>query len=205
MVYRKRKFTKKPNLTKLIKKVMASKVEVKAETVLANTNADNNGTLIRLLQSTVSGTAHDQRIGNRTNLLSINLRMLNSLADIGYNNCRYAIIQCRSAPASVSSIFQTTSYAMFGGVYADWDYDIVKKVYLDRNITLNQQVVGNALVPTSVSKFRKHYTKIKLDLHYDTAAANSLQEQLFLVIVSDSVLPPHPGFAFVVRSRYTDS
>ena len=72
----------------------------------------------------------------------MNLRIMHALADTGYNNCRYAIIKCREAPPSVSAVFETSSYNTFGGVYASWDYDVVEKVYLDKNITLNQAVSG---------------------------------------------------------------
>lgn len=182
-----------------IKKNNRKNVEVKRETLAASTTSDNNGQLIPILQSVVTGVAHDQRVGNRTELLSMNLRIMNNIADTGYNNVRYAIIKCREEPASVSAVFETTSYASFGGVYASWDYDIVEKVYLDENLTLNQLVSG-----ARMSKFRKHFIKSEMGLHYDTASANSLQERLYLVLTSDSTLAPHPGVNYVLQSRFTD-
>lgn len=199
-----RGFKSYSTVKKMVKKAIAQNnrknVEVKRETLSGSTSSDNNGQLIPILQSTVSGTAHDQRVGNRTELLTMTLRIMNNIADTGYNNVRYAIIKCREEPASVSAVFQTSSYAAFGGVYAAWDYDIVEKVYLDKNITLNQLVSG-----ARMSKFGKHFVKCPMGLHYDTAAANSLQEKLYLVLTSDSAIAPHPGVNYVLSSRYTDA
>lgn len=201
---KRRFYRKKMNLKRMIKNEIkkndSKKIEVKAETLSQATTSDNNGFLVPILQSIPTGVAHDQRIGNRTELLSMNLRIMNALADTGYNNCRYAIVKTRVPPPSVSSLFEVNSYALFGGVYASWDYDIVEKVYLDKNVTLNQTVSG-----ARVSEFGKHFIKTPMELHYDTAAPGSLQEQLFLVLVSDSAVAPHPGVNYVLRSRFTDS
>lgn len=184
---------------KELNKQQRKNVEVKSEILTGNPSMTNTGVLVPILQSTISGTAHDQRVGNRTELLSMNLRIMTALADTGYNNVRYAIIKCREEPASVSAVFETTSYGTFGSVFASWDYDIVEKVYLDKNVTLNQQVSG-----ARASKFNKHWIKSPMGLHYNTAAANSLQEKLYLVLCSDSAIAPNPGCNYVLRSRYTD-
>ena len=175
-------------LTKDVKRMKKffKKPEVKFEITALNTTSDNAGAFYPLMQQVASGTAHDQRIGNSVDLLSINLRIMNRLADAGYNNVRYAIIKCRNPPPTAVELFETTSYATFGGVYAEWDRDLVEKVYLDKNITLNQQISG-----ANVSKFGKHFIKMPMTLHYNDVNPGSLNEHILLVLTSDSVLAPH--------------
>lgn len=205
------RYRRKLNLNRKIKKTLNSmlkkKMEVKREIQVHNISVDTTGVAIPLMNTIASGTAHDQRIGNRVNMLSTTLRYMWSLSDTGYNNCRISLIKVKvplppsTVPvATPPDFYENQSYSAFSGVYASWNYDLVSKVYYDKNITLNQFVAG-----ARASKFNKAFIKMAQELNYDTALAPSLLDGIYLVVSTDSAVVPHPGLNLVTRCRYTDA
>jgi len=192
---------------KAVKSAFRKKVEVKHEMLAPPpVSTDTVGVIIPLMNDVSTGTAHDQRIGNKVTLLSNTLRLQVALADTGYNNIRYAIIKTRREAINTADLFENASYLQFGGVYASWDYDMVERVYLDKNLTLNQLIPYTTNLGESwrSSKFRKHFNKMPMEIHYDDSAAGSVLDRLYLILCSDSAVIPHPRVAFVSRCRFTD-
>lgn len=204
---RRRRLNLNSKIKKTLNTMLKKKMEVKREVLVHNLSIDNTGTIVPLMDTVASGTAHDQRIGNKVNMLSSTLRYLWALSDAGYQNCRFAIVKTRTifptggAPAPAPPLlWENQSYSTFGGVYASWDYDIVSKVYYDKNITLNQQYAG-----LRVSRFQKAFVKMAQEVVYDNALAGSSLNNLYIVLSSDSQILPHPSCQMVIRNRYIDA
>lgn len=179
-------------------KSLFKKPEVKQSMIVHNTTASTAGSIFQI-GSISQGVAHDQRIGNEVELLSSSLRYMWSLADTGYNSGRLAIIRTRGPLGSVAEAFENTSFLTFGAVYAAWDYDIVQKVYLDKQTTLNQLVSGQRM-----TKFSKKYVKHPMELKFDDSVSTSQLDYLYVLVASDSAILPHPGLNLVCRTRFSD-
>ena len=183
-VYKMKRYFKKP--------------EVKSLVINENITVSNGGNLFQIA-SIPQGITNTERIGNSVDLLSSNFRFMWALADTGYNNCRIALVKTRKPVSNLSSIFEATSFAAFGGIYAAWDYDTVQKVYLDNNTALNQQVSG-----LRVHSFKKKYVKHPETLKFSDTTATSQLDNIYIVVVTDSAVLPHPRLNLIVRTRYTD-
>ena len=205
------RYRRRLNLNSKIKKtlnnMLKKKMEVKKEIQSHSLAVDNTGTIIPLMDTLVSGTSNDQRIGNRVNMLSCTLRYMFALADSGYNNCRLAIIKTRTifptggTPQTAPPLlFDNISYSQFGVPYCQWDYDVVEKVYYDKNVTLNQNYSG-----LRVQQFRKAFVKMAQQVVFDNELAGSSLANLYIVVGSDSTILPHPTLNLVTRCRYTDA
>lgn len=207
MVYkRKRRTKKKTSVSTLVNRALARKVEVKDCTQVSSGPVSNAGVLIPLFTAGVlaQGAASDQRIGNEINLLSTKISCLSSQTDSPYNRIRYALIKCRSRVTTVASVFNPTSFTAFGAIFANWNYDVVEKVYLERTLMLRATASSGAAVsPIMMTAFRKHYIKMKQKLHFQSNLSGP-QEQLYLFVCSDSSIVPHPNFNMLLNHRYTD-
>jgi len=114
---------------------------------------------------------------------------------------RYMVLRTYNPITLVQDLFDPVSFGLFTGQYAMLNYDVVQKTYVDKNITLNQQISGQKM-----SKFRTHYLKMKEKINWQNSTSNA-QTNLYFVILSDSHPSSliHPGAAILVQSRYTDS
>ena len=183
-VYKMKKYFKKP--------------EVKSIVLNQNITVSNGGNLFPIA-SIPQGITNNERIGNSVDLLTSNVRFMWALADTGYNNCRIAIIKTRKEVSNLSSVFEATSFSTFGGIYAAWDYDMVQKVYLDNNTTLNQQVSS-----LRVQSFKKKYIKHPENVKFADTTATSQLDNLYVLVVTDSAVLPHPRLNLILKTRYTD-
>lgn len=187
------------SVRKEIERVLAKKVEVKKSTIVNTAIVDTSGLIVPLMEI-AQGQAHDQRIGNSVNLLSFYVRVQTALADPGYNRVRVALIRCRHpSDGTMAQLFENTSFSTFGAMNAGWDYDLVEKVYMDKNTTLNQLVAGQRM-----TKYWKRYIKSKDKLHYNDSATQPPNENYYLVLVSDSLIVPHPSCNLICTQRFTD-
>lgn len=196
--YRRKKMNMKASVRNEVSRALAQKIEVKS---IVETNSGSVSTtgVLKYLLTIAPGTAHDQRLGNKLNLLSFYLRIMWANGDRGYNNVRTSLVQTRKPITQISNLFDTTSFASFGSVFASWDYDTVSRVILDKNTTINQLVANEKR-----SVFFKKYMKCPDDIFYDTSVDTSTQSNYYLLICSDSLIAPHPNMNYVLRTRYTD-
>lgn len=195
-----RKYRRKAaSVRKQIESVLAKKVEVKKSTIVNTATLTTSGVIIPLMEI-AQGVAHDQRLGNSLNLLSFYVRVQSALADSGYNRVRVALIRTRQpTDGTMAQLFENTSFVTFGAQNAGWDYDFVEKVYMDKNTTLNQLVANQRM-----TKYWKRYIKCKDRLHYDDAATSPPNENYYLILVSDSLVLPHPTCNLICTQRFTD-
>lgn len=196
---RKFKRRSRPSVRKQIERVLATKVEVKKSTIVNTAGVTTSGVIIPLM-AIAQGNAHDQRIGNSCNLLSFYVRVQTALADLGYNRVRVALVRTRQiSDGTMAQLFENTSFLTFGANNAGWDYDFVEKVYMDKNTTLNQLVANQKM-----TRYWKRYIKVNDKLHYNDSTTNPPTENYYLVLVSDSLILPHPSCNLILTQRFTD-
>lgn len=206
----KRHYKKRPSFNARVKKIIARNTEVKDVTLnigsatTPSQSINSDGTLTQLFvppAMMAQGAGSDQRIGTEVTLLSMKLQILMSQQDAPFNRMRYAIIKTRNRPGGVVSLFNNTSYTTFTGVFADWNYDVVERVYLDKQVLLR-----TSLSSIPMTKFAKHFVKTPDKLHFQTNLSGP-QEGWYLLVISDSdpasVL--HPKINLTLNARYTDS
>lgn len=198
--YLHKKRSMRSSVRKQIEKVLAKRTEVKKQTITNTASVSTGGTIIPLLATIAQGNAHDQRVGNQVNLLSMYLRVQTALGDNGYNTTRVALIRTRQPTAVVAELFETTSFSVFGANYAGWNYQLVQNVYFDRLTTLNQLVAGQR-----ATKYFKKYLKISDKINYQDSITGPPNENYYLVLVSDSSVIPHPSCNLVLTQRFTDA
>lgn len=207
MVYRRRKRrfnNKRGTIRKMVKKELAKSVEVKRVQTTENTvTLTQNGSVQQLwvdLPAVAAG--RNQRIGNEVYSLSHKLSLVVQSGGAGANTFRYMLIRLRNPySGNLLDLFERTSYIQFGSIYANLEYGIVQKVYMDKTIALNPSYSGN-----TVLKFRKHYFPMTEKVEWNSATALS-QNNLYLVCVGSpggSSTDPM-SLATLIESRYTDS
>ena len=200
--YRRRKMTKNSSVRKIVNSVLAKRVEVKRILSTSSGPVTTAGTVIRLWPAKPEvGPDSNERIGNEVFSLSHTIKVLATLGDAGYNNMRYLVLRTYNPITIVQDLFDPVSFGLFTGQYAMLNYDVVQKTYVDKNLTLNQQLAGQKM-----SRFRTHYLKMKEKINWQGATSNA-QTNLYFVILSDShpLSVIHPNAAVIVQSRYTDS
>lgn len=200
--YRRKKMKRSSSVRKVVESVLAKRVEVKKTFTSTTGNVTTTGTIIPLWRTDPAiGDLNNERTGNEVFSLSHTIKVLLSLGDSGYNNCRYMFVRTYNPITLVSDLFDPISFGLFTGQYAMLNYDVVQRTYLDKNITLNQMVQSQRM-----SKFRSHYIKLKEKINWQGATSNS-QTNLYFVILSDSdpLSLIHPRCNVLIQSRFSDS
>ncbi|HIB77877.1 MAG TPA: hypothetical protein EYO58_09760, partial [Flavobacteriales bacterium] len=182
--FRRRKMKSSSSVRKIVNSVLAKRVEVKRILNSYSGSVTSSGTVIRLWPNKpIVGPDSNERIGNEVFSLSHTVKVLATLGDAGYNNMRYMVLRTYNPITLVQDLFDPVSFGLFTGQYAMLNYDVVQKTYVDKNITLNQQISGQKM-----SKFRTHYLKMKEKINWQNSTSNA-QTNLYFVILSDS----HPS------------
>lgn len=195
---RKRRYQKRPNLTKRVKEVLASQEELKRHTVVSQNQVDSTGVLIKLLRIN-QGTAHDERIGDMLNLKSFYFRCQPQIVTAqSYNKFRIMLIKTREALVSVSQVMENTSMVTFGAINASINYRVVEKVLLDKLLTVKNEWSGQPM-----QGFFKRFMKHKDKIHYQNELDTASMENYYLVLVSNSSAAPHPTVNLVLNETFT--
>lgn len=185
-------------LIKQLKKKMP-KPEMKIRDFGQVYSIDNVGTYVQMLTGISAGTGKEDRIGNRIDLKEFRLRYMCSLGDPNFNNLRIMLIKTFEPLLSIAAVFESTSLGTLGAVYANVNKNIVQRVHYDKNITLNQQYSGGRS-----SHFQKRNKKMNDVVNYSTSLGASVQDNYYVVLVSDSGFAPHPNVHLCVKTLYTD-
>jgi len=200
--YRRKKMKSNSSVRKIVNSVLAKRVEVKKTFTSTSGDITTTGTIVPLWRTDPAiGDFNTERTGNEVFSLSHTIKVLLSLGDAGYNNCRYLFLRTYNPITLASDLFDPVSFGLFSGQYAMLNYDVVQKTYLDKNVTLNQQVQSQRM-----SKFRSHYIKLQEKINWQGATSNS-QTNLYFVILSDSgpLSIIHPRCSVLIQSRFSDS
>lgn len=200
---RRRKTAKRPSVKKEVERQLAKRVEVKRYLTSYNSTLNANGMVQQLWpDEPVQGDARDERVGNEIYSLSHKMTTVVQSGGTGNNTCRYMILRLRNPYTNnIRDLFENTSWSLFGSIYANLEYNVVQKVYIDKTIVMNPNYSDAVIL-----KMRKHYLKIREKVRWD-AASNDSQNNLYVVMIGS------PGAASVsplqvqllIESRYTDS
>lgn len=204
MVYRRRRRTRKNSVRREVARQLAKSVEVKSKNLQRPSAAiDTTGEVYQIWpsRSPAVGDGRDERIGNEIYSLSHNLKLKVVGGAAGGNTMRYAIIRLRNQyTTTIGDLFENTSFVAFGSIYANWDYSVVEKVYMDKTLVINTSSSYNKIM------FRKHYLKLTEKVEYDSILGNSQNNLYFVLVGSASPGSPDPVLlTTLLKSRYTDS
>lgn len=205
--------TKRPHtktIAKVVRSIMDKRVEVKHGSIRLNNSMTTVPTAINIIDYIRMGSKGDEREGNRLNLLSMMCRGMCVQADLPYNHCRVTLVETREAlpinPVAgtydASECFTDLGYC---GPNSIFNYNVVKKVYWDKSAVLRQLVVSQpaGILFNKRVGFGKDGKKIVYD--GDTGSlGESTRSFLYLVWMSDSILPTHPAFEACLYLRFTD-
>lgn len=205
MVFRRRrkKTTKRTSVRKEVERQLAKRTEVKRYLTSYNSTLNSAGMVQQLWpDEPVQGDARDERIGNEIYSLSHKMTAVVQNGGDGTNTCRYMILRLRNPYTNnIRDLFENTSWSLFGSIYANLEYGVVQKVYIDKTIVINPSYEDQVVL-----KMRKHYLKIREKVEWD-AASNDSQNNLYVVFIgSAGTLSPNPlQLQLLIESRYTDS
>lgn len=206
MVFRRRRRTTKKHASvrKAVIRELAKRVEVKRKVTTMNDVSVNTGGLVTQIwpDDPQPGTGRDQRVGHEVFSLSHYVKILLSSGGDGGNTARYMVVRLRNQYAgNIRDLFENTSWVAFGNLYANFEYALVEKVYVDKLLVLNPTVEGNPM-----QKFRKHYLKIQEKVEWNSSLGTSQNNLYVIVVGSSGVGSFYPvKCSLLIESRYTDS
>lgn len=201
-------------LAKLVRKevqrINAKNTEVKHREVSASYSVSDTPLGYNFLEYIGQGDGALNREGNRINLLSHSMR-LNIRAEQPYNNIRIMVLETRDPlPYSLTDFKYDGSEVLSSpglGVNSSLDFDTVKKVYYDRTIQVKQ--LANGVNPTFYVRKYLKFGKLGKKIFYDgnTTGVNSgnMRSHIYVLLMSDSSIVPHPSINAGHYMRFTDS
>lgn len=204
---------RRQNLRKLVRNEIqaqeAKTTEVKHKQISYGINPSTTPYGYNMYEYLTLGDSASARVGNRINVLSQSMRV-NIEAEQPYNNVRVMLVETRQPLPYNSvlglydgaSVLQSTTL----GVNSALDFDLVKKVYMDRTYQIAQ--LANGANPVKyLKKYIKHGKNGKR-IFYDgnTTGLNSgnIRTHMYLLFMSDSSVIPHPRVAGGHYFRFTD-
>lgn len=187
---------------------MSKNTEVKTDLTPLTTTVSTTSVGYNPLDYLSQGLENDARIGNRINLLTFSIRSVLTSAD-ETNFMRVAVVETRTKlPLSASTYYDTSSVWANPtlGINSGFDYDIVRKVYLNKLYNMQQVITG--VDRNYICNHRISFGKLGKKCYYTgdipaTLGANT-ETHIYLVLLSDSGVSFHPEFAGQMTIRYTD-
>ena len=178
---------------------------------IGNTPLAWNPIAINLFDYIEQGNNDEDRDGNRINCLSTELRCNLESADSPYNQLRIMLVETRKPlPLDVAGTYYSASSVFRSlaalGLNSFVDRDIVKHIYMDKLVTLNQQVVGQNIIKfkNRFVKFGKYGKRVYYDGNITATLGEATQTYLYFVAMSDSTLVPHPRINMVWENSFVD-
>lgn len=168
------------------------------------------------------GESTQERVGNRINLLSLNMRVnstLEATQQTSTQRVRVCLVETREPLPTVTvgqtqqydarKVFDNTSTTL--GANNFFDTDTVKKIHFNRMMTYNQLVADQQLI--KYCNIYKKFGKLGKKIYYDgdSSGGNQLgvntKTYLYFVIVSDKLSSDAnpPNVIVNWKCRYTDS
>lgn len=205
-----RRYRKKTSIAKIVRKELVKRVEVKSISQALHTVLDSNGVMRQLYNNIHDGSEASQRIGNEISVLSNQVKVLLQ-AQNQFNHVRYMLVRTREPIMAPEDVFDPLEFAQIGASYAGLNYNIVSKVYINKNFAMNlptapQSVAAGALQPR-ISKFKNHYVKTRNSVKYNETLGDPMAYVYFIAFSND--LPAAPSntkatCTWLLKTRFTD-
>lgn len=202
--YRKKRaygLASKKYVNKLVKKV-ASKVETKYLSTSEALTVDYGG-VIRKLTGVAQGGADYQRLGDQIQMKSLTIRFAPSNMADTFNILRCIIFKW-TQDDNVTSPYPSTLLNSTGYTTAPlsaWVFDAMRakkfKVLYDKTFDLNQDLSVADKLPKVI------HLKIKNKINFFASTVNGTGH-IYMLLISDSGLAPHPIINYVSQAFFTD-
>lgn len=203
--YRKRK---KTNMYTIAKKVVNSTLKKRMEVKKFYTNGSHSvltsGVLAIPLEGIAFGTGANDRIGDRLNVLSMNMRMNWENGDPN-NTVRILCVETYDTyvPTTAVGLFNPVTTPFVGTINSQVNRQIVKRVLYDKTFNLNPNYSG-----ASKFKYAKGYVKFGKDgkhIQYVDGVTAPSEGHIMWAFVSDSIIAPSPRLQYALETRYIDN
>lgn len=205
---------RRQSVAKLVRKEIqrqnAKTTEVKHREVSTGYSITDVPLGFNMLEFISQGDGAQNREGNRLNVLSHAMRM-NIRAEQPYNNIRVMVVETRE-PLPYSPLdFKYDGTACLTsptlGVNSSIDFDTVRKVYYDRTIQVKQLASGvnPVFYLRKYLKFGKTGKRIFYDGNTTGANSGNIRSHIYVLMMSDSSVLPHPSFSAGHYLRFIDN
>lgn len=203
--------SKTTTIKKVVENVLKQRTEVKHDGIRISVNMTSVPAALNLVDYIRQGDKATEREGNRINLLSCAFRGKCIQGDTPYNHCRLAVVETREPlPLLTASTYDAATLftdLAFCGPNSMWNFNVVKRVFWDKNVVL-RQLVDTQMDARLMNKhltFGKNGKTIFYDGQTSTTLGEATRTYLYIVYLSDSVLPlSHPGYEACLYLRYID-
>lgn len=175
------------------------------DTVIGATTVDYNGAVYSL-SDIAQGDDFNQRTGRKVLLKSIQFAITWYMPAAQVNsNCRFLIVRDNNLQDSGTLPTVGQILENVGSLYAPTTLRQNDPIYLKRFKILCDKRVSLDVYGNGITKGRDFYKKFVHPIFYSsTAAADSAQGTILLVVVSDSVTSNLPTFYMNARLRFID-
>jgi len=210
MVYKRKS---KTSVAAAVRKELDSRAETKTDiTTFVNDISQPTPRAYNPFDQLQEGTDVNQRVGQCVYVKSVALRSNILGADTPYNRIRVCFVETRKPlPTSIGNSYdgETIFNPLFAsiGINAPFDYTVVKKVHYDKvmNLQLNQWNIG--LSGRNVQRTFNRRLNLNRKVYFDdtnSGTQGNCHANLYLVMTSDSNLPPHPTISWASTVRFQD-
>ena len=191
----------KTYVRKAIGKIKAN-IETKYLSTSEALTVDYNG-VIRKLSGTIQGGADYQRVGDQITCRSITVRFAPTNTADTFNICRMILFRWTQddnvTSPYASSILDSTGYTT--APLSGWFFDAMRakkfKVLYDKSFDTNADLSVASNFP------RKVHIKLNSKVNYFNATANGTGN-IYMLLISDSSIAPHPIINYASQLFYVD-
>lgn len=206
--YRKRRVARsglqERKIRKVVKAELKKEIESKFFDSSVNSTLSTTASAIPPLSGFSRGTGVSNFIGMKVKPIYLTIRGTLQGSD-NTNYVRILVIQDKavSGTPNTSTIFQNTSYPWLSPLNVD--YIDSYTVLADRLYSFRTFESAAGTFTGTVRPFKIKISGKKMRQITYTAAGSADSGQLWIIAVSDSALPSHPGYVMLTRFTYTDA
>lgn len=206
MVYRRRNKRSTNLSTKVravMKRVAYSTQETKHHRIEESVNFSTNGSLIELNTVDSQGDASGQFVGAEIRQIGLRIRGKLSQADAN-NTCRVVLF---TPSANFETLLQTGVATPTDLFYLPSNWSAIRpsqvnKVYYDRNVVLNIASGQNDKIKLVNIWVNLNMRKYRIN---ESTAPLTGSDKVYMLLLSDSLLPNHPAFDYSSMLYYKDA
>jgi len=216
---KKKVYRKKPNIRRMIKSEVLRSQETKETTYSYNgiggisfnsVSYGSSAASCGLFGAITQGTQASQRIGDRIYARGVNIRLALQPGDAS-NNLRFIVFRAKTGVVTqpgVTGTFVQTLLSGVGSSNIQWLQPVDTDrfvVYYDKTFNLRQMPLdGSSTATVFQTKFFNKFIKINRPMQWDRSAV--MNDDIYMVAISDSVAIQHPGaIAGFVRVYFKDA
>lgn len=199
---------KSMSIDQKIKKEVSKQIAISSEKkyydrIFNNTSLLNTGQTINLLATIARGTSANERVGDKINITSVQLRGEFEVGD-ATNTVRMIVFQWYKDPNAafnvVTDVLDNAAVSGGNGVFSPYNYNSsgTYQVLYDKIYRLDNQGPQSAIFDFKIKKIPKR------KVTFLNASNQPIDNSIIVLFISDSGATPNPTFNFVSRVYFTD-